>query len=113
MEDNDNSIPYCYFNPQIFIGLKSFLDIYPVFYFDEIDEKHISKEINSAMNSIEFSAFLSHAKQHCHSQSHFRKSFHEWFDAFKTLKFIRYLQVHHYPDIELDECIHAANELFV
>ena len=113
IENLNRGQPYLYFNPKIFVELKTLLDQHTLFFKAGKDDTQLSHTVMSALNDIEFLKFSIHAQSHCHSLEHFSKSFHEWFDAFKTLKFIRYLQTHNYPDIEINDCFKRAQKLFL
>ncbi len=111
---------YSYYNPVIFEQLKSWLlwintDFYPLFlqYKDASEivlnmEKCVTKEIFQAMSALNFSVFIHHALAQCSSETSLVSHFHSWFDAFRTLKFIRILQTQYYAPLPLDACLQEA-----
>ncbi|MFT5083677.1 MAG: hypothetical protein ACI9Y1_001722 [Lentisphaeria bacterium] len=121
LEDSDQH--YVYYNPEIFVQLKSLLSfshrqIAPMIE-QRFTEEQIANTINCklssqnqhALSQLDFTSFIRHALRQCKVRTVFNKHFYDWFDAFTTLKYIHYLQVNHYPAIPLNDCIQGLSRL--
>lgn len=51
-------------------------------------------QIAPALGRLGLAAFLGHAMQQCADKSGFRRQFHQWFDGFRTLKFVHAMSEH-------------------
>lgn len=56
----------------------------------------------TTLKDLGIASFLLHAKRQCSDQAAFAKQFHQWLDAFKTLKFIHGLS-EHYPKLSASQ----------
>ncbi|MBV1916122.1 MAG: hypothetical protein KUG72_12100 [Pseudomonadales bacterium] len=61
------------------------------------------ERLYKTLNALKLETFLDHGFSHCSNQSTFKKQFHDWFDGFKTLRFIHLSRDHYFPDIRLQE----------
>ncbi|PCK08909.1 MAG: hypothetical protein COA42_06590 [Alteromonadaceae bacterium] len=116
---------YTYYNPQVFIALKQWLhflavDFKKVFFSDNnsidclLEQcKSLAPELLAAAEHIGFNSWLKHLLKQCRNPESYDKNTHHWFDAFQTLKFIRYLQANYYPPQALKKCLRHAGECFV
>lgn len=93
---------YCYYDADIFELLRVWLGAgakmwsavthgYPPF-------TPLPAEITAAAIALGAPKFLEHARRQCRSQTHFLRQFHQWFDAFQTIKFIHFMQNNGYPE---------------
>lgn len=89
--------PYCYYALECFYLLKEWLDKLP-----DVARTHsmpieTDPKVIDALTHLGIEQVLQHLKQ---QNSHYDialKSLNDWFDGFRTLKFIRYLQGEYYP----------------
>lgn len=123
IEESHANINFSYYNPKIFALLKQWL--YWVTHDfavnwcqkDANDETWLSQAQNSlcpeiieAIDSIQFNSFIVHASAQCKTSKMFISHFHKWFDAFKTMKFIHFLQSQHLPAQTLNTCLIAQDK---
>ena len=105
------SLPYCYYHPQIFSLLKSTLAAFENLfeYRDQLSQWYLSlpKEVKQPLVNIGFESFIE--KQKNSNEKQFIKQVNVWFDAFKTLKFIHMVRDLYYPNIELQQAIEQAD----
>lgn len=96
---------YLYYNPLIFQQLKRWLDAKTLLWEElqrpELFFTHLPVHIQRALTTLGIEKFIRHAQQHCKNEQAFSRHFHQWFDAFLTLKFLHTLQAHGYPPTPL------------
>ncbi len=119
---NQQNRPYSYYHYQCFTELK-----YALTQLDELlnniarqpskntlivlsDWQHKLSEIClQAFNNIGFSSFLEkQLKQYQGNDKQLKNQVNDWFDAFKTLKFIHAIRALSYPDIPLKDALSQA-----
>ncbi len=120
MKLTESNEEYRYYSPQVFGALKNWLtwatqdlagfacqnnDLNAVW--RPIAQDSLAPEIIAAIESIQFDKFISHAFVQCKTPEMFLSHFHEWFDGFKTLKFIHFLQNHYFPAQKITQCLSA------
>lgn len=129
---HNNNQEYCYYDPKIFIFLKQWLDWITHssnHYFAARTSKkpvttvikaHFSlataelpNEVILAAESLSFIKFIEHAAQQCHNEKNFLNHFHDWFDGFKTLKFIHYIQAQYLPSKTLQQCLYESKSHWI
>ncbi len=103
---------YRYYAPELFVRLKIGLDA-----FSQTSQQPLRQclaelpvDITNALNHIGIEALLQHMHRQNINSSQQQKVLHGWFDAFITLKFLRFLQTHYYPPQPLHACL--QNGLF-
>ena len=94
------------FNPQVFVHLKEWLD-----FLSELHNRILTTPENPlitlntttqyALNSIKIQVLFEHIKKQSKSGIQTERMAHDWFDGFKTLKFIHALTRQKYPKMEL------------
>lgn len=98
LEKTVQGIPIRYYDPHIFTELKTLYS-----HLDMLWENRSISELPepcvAALQKLGFNDFFSKRQQQDRTLVAFLDSFHCWFDAFRTLKFIHYLQEHHYPAV--------------
>ena len=106
--DKQQSIDdYCYYAPESFFELKALLETV-IHQLANTNVLRLTGKMASALADLKIDTFIDHLeKQHLTGRLAV-KAWHDWFDAFKTLKFIRYLQQHHYPSLPLQQCLKQA-----
>ncbi len=125
IENYKENRTYTYYNPEIFCLLKIFIrwsttqlpsvcattqhkvTQHQATQWREFALNTLSPEIIDTIDSIQFEKFISHASRQCRTQKMFIAHFHNWFDGFKTLKFIHYLQNKYLPPTTIKQCIAA------
>jgi len=96
---------YPYYNAGIFVELRLWLELLPQLWqfvstqHEDVQnlDKILPKPLFAVSQQLKLPVFLQHASQQCKNYEAFERHFHQWFDAFKTLKFVHYLQSHGYP----------------
>ncbi len=118
--NKEQNAPYTYYHPAIFDELQQWLNwctnILPERFIATPSnalpwhhESLLSKNIIDTAHSLAFTDFLTHATVQCRTPAMFVAHFHTWFDAFRTLKFVRILSSIAYPDLPLQQCVKAAD----
>ncbi|GAA5316296.1 MAG: hypothetical protein AseanaTS_15000 [Candidatus Pelagadaptatus aseana] len=87
------------YNPQVFACLKQLLDEIGTSQTTGIEPQSLMAQLPSEITSALSDAGIDHLWQHLQQKkpSQHHSHFHLWFDGFRTLKFIHYLQQYHYP----------------
>ncbi|THB70288.1 MAG: hypothetical protein D6B28_09630 [Gammaproteobacteria bacterium] len=101
---------YEFYNPMVFDCLREFLQRLPDFWqggenalIGPQNYGEYRKEIDLALRSIGFTKVLSRLRGHAKSKQQFLRACHDWFDAFKTLKFIHFLRGEFFPSVVIAE----------
>jgi len=68
----------------------------------EIDDQQ-AKRLSRVLASQKIESFLQHGFKQCRSEAAFRKQMHDWFDGFKTLRFIHLMREYYFDDVALQE----------
>lgn len=113
VEQTRQHTEYCYYSPDIFQELKHWLALSSQLWHYIDTPEHIpwpSTRCEQSLKRLRFAHFVQHAKKQCNSEAVFNKAFHDWFDGFMTLKFIRDMQSHYYPAQALHHCLSAASK---
>jgi hypothetical protein len=108
-----------FYHPLCFLGLRSLLRALPALYRDPdtaleplIASDSGSAELASAATAVltdmGIAAALAHCRRQGKSQAQFLRQFHQWFDGFKTLKFIHGLRDRGWPEQALEQ-LHALH----
>lgn len=88
-----------FYHPKVFIHLKQLLNQLPSLYTSDLQTNNNTPHLAATLTALNFEQALSHARKHSSNPHTFTRHIHNWFDAFKTLKFIHHLRNHHYPSI--------------
>jgi hypothetical protein len=104
---------YCYYNPEVFRQLREWLSHLPAVW-PEISAGReatdaLPPEIGKALQAIGWQGVVQHLRKQAKSAADMEAALRNWFDAVQTLKFIHYLQEHHYPPLPLKECLAKAD----
>lgn len=95
-----------YYNPSLFPHVKEVLCWAKAISDDDLMQSSsrlsnalstFSEPTSTALTALNFDAFVEHALQQSKNAKTFQQHFHCWFDAFKTLKFVHFLQSNYYP----------------
>lgn len=109
---------YLYYDPDNFIQLKQWLECQPelaqALLIENTDPLTTikSKLLAEAAQAMDFTRFIDHAKKQCSSPQAYLQHFHGWFDGFRTLKFIHFMQANHFPAKKLEDCLTKAEGIF-
>lgn len=104
-----NETKYVTYNPQTFTDLRIFIENISNFYREKyIDSitKDLPLSIQDYLNTIPFLDQISKIKRNCSSENQFTKTFFNWFNGFKALKYIHFARDNYYMESEILE---AAN----
>ncbi len=99
---------YLYYNPKLFIELKDLLSTFKqLFDYRNNLEGWLNlqtKETAIALEKIEVGSLFKHIQAQSKNKSLCMQQAHHWFDGFRTLKFLHYLE-RYYPRIALKEAV--------
>lgn len=113
---------YLFYHPDVFAALKYFQTIQSRFWPDQ-GLNDLLKEVPPAYQKVigdwcetsDLEAVLAEKRFTLKSEKTFRKFLHDWFDGFRTLKFIHFARDHHFPSIPYDQLLNhqllAANRI--
>lgn len=105
------------YNPQVFVELKSLLTyLIQLSQHPGDDEGWLASlppAIGKACRSLGVEQLLRHLAMQADTESQYRKHTHDWFDGFRTLKFVHYMQEHHHPPVALNQALAEAKGLLV
>lgn len=93
------------YNIQSFKDLKNFVEQVPNLYEDAKVE--FPKSVTAFLVTIDFEENLKKIKANATSVNHFTKLFFNWFNAFKTLKYMHFARDNFYSDITISEASNA------
>ena len=101
---------HLYYHSDIFIQLKQCIAIATARHcaLQKIEDLR-EPELQAVMTALQFTSFLAHAEKQCNNAQDWLKHFHQWFDAFKILKFVHYLQEHGYAPRALEKSVESLN----
>lgn len=89
--------PYTYYHPEIFFVLREWRESLLHYY----QKQQVTSNDGGLNNHWQVSSVLNQAMKQIKSYQRWQQFIHEWFDAFKILKSVHFLQQKHLP-IELD-----------
>ena len=116
---DDPARDFVFYHPACFVALKVWLELAESLWsggikaltVDDIDNVLGEKPgefasvdtrvLYDCLQSLEVNDALDHAFSHSKSKAVFDRHLHNWFDAFRTLKFIHWLRDNHYPSLPL------------
>ena len=100
---------YQSYNPQVFVELKSCLAALNELWNHRDNLEHwmvnLSSATQYALHQLPIQKLLQHIEKQQLDEDQCRRHIFQWFDAFRTLKFIHYLQAAHYPKIPFKQAI--------
>lgn len=105
---------YHYYHPEIFHQLKLWLDFIPALWpaIKSGDSNwQLPEPALEALQDLGIQTLIRHLASNPATTAHGLRSTHQWFDAFRTLKFIRYLQSRHFAPLPLTACLQQASWL--
>lgn len=103
-----------FYHPEVFQALKAVLQRMPAF-FEEPDETpatallsaglepSLAQATASTLQSMGLEAALAHCRKQGKSREQFTSQFHQWFDGFRTLKFVHAMESHAYPRQNIEQ----------
>lgn len=92
------------YNPQSFELLRPFIKRVPLFYEGGIDFEDLDSRVKGFLESIETQDKIEKIKVNSKSLPSFEKSFFQFFDAFKLMKYLHFMRdVHGIQDVPLQE----------
>ncbi len=103
---------YKLYNPQSFVVLKKVINSIPYLsnrtkepLRDVLQKQDLSKDLavaaEESLSKLGINKAVIHCRKHTSSETAFLNQFLTWFDAFRTLKFIHYLENSHLPKISI------------
>lgn len=103
---------YTSYNPMCFEVLQQWLQQLPQVWSrleagaDPLEQ--LPAPARQALLAANWDKIAQHLEKQVHSAAEAERALHNWFDAFQTLKFIHFLQAHHYPALPLQDCLAQA-----
>lgn len=105
LNNSESLTTFMTYNPIIFCLLKNLLLSFEnLFNYKDMPHEWLEQqpqEIKIALQSLHISILFTHITSQIKGQQSCMKHIHDWFDAFKTLKFIHALE-QHYPKVNLE-----------
>lgn len=102
--------------PEIFAELAQLLDGFNSLWESRHDcagwLRQFSPPAQDACCDLGIESLFSHLQKQGKDKNHCLEQAHHWFDGFRTLKFVRYLQSHYYPAIPLTKANERAAQLW-
>ena len=104
-----------FYHPEIFFALRGCLQIIPklrsrhdVINIETLLESEglsnaLATASNQALKALGFVEAIEHCRKHGKTQEQFIKQFNQWFDGFKTLKFIHAIKASEWPDLSFKD----------
>lgn len=102
---------YHYYHPEIFHLLKHWLDFIPALWSAvKCGDRNwpLPEPVLNALQKLGINDLVRHLASNAATAGQGLRSAHQWFDAFRTLKFIRLLQAQHLPPLPLTACLQQA-----
>ncbi|MFT5520975.1 MAG: hypothetical protein ACI9IA_001575 [Enterobacterales bacterium] len=103
---------YQYYNPELFLELKNcLLAMSQLWHYKDEPERWLallSKSSQQALLQLRISKLFEHIQNNINTDEQCIRHIHQWFDAFRTLKFLHYQQADFYPQIALTQAINKA-----
>ncbi|MGQ9425516.1 hypothetical protein ACXYTJ_07600 [Gilvimarinus sp. F26214L] len=100
------------YDPRVFAELKTLLHSFGGLERQPSGSEHwlagLSSHLRDACQALQIGKLLDHLEREVHSPVHRRQHIAHWFDGFRTLKLIHYLQDNHYPALPF----HRARSMF-
>lgn len=104
------------YNPRVFLALAETLDQFNGLAMQRRDHRAwldaIPEPMGAALRALGIEDLLLHLQNQGGTQEQYRRNIQNWFDGFRTLKFIHHLQDHHYPPVPLAVAQVEANKLW-
>ncbi len=105
----ENSSDYHYYHPLLFSELKNCLRAFELLWDNRNNFQSwysaLSEPTQFGLKQLRFNRIVEHLLNQNADKHQTRLQINQWFDAFRTLKFIHYLQENCYPPIPLDQAI--------
>ena len=112
VSDKLNADSYPIYNPQIFVLLKALLTRLSSISGAELntieDSLNVDGQSEAFLAASGFFTTCAKWQKQNYSQTHLLKATNDWFDAFRTLKFVHYMRDNHYPDMPLSQALAKA-----
>lgn len=109
LEKQQAGLPITYYNPAIFEQLQQLLKawkpIWTASHAGQDWQSHLPPHCRAALAHAGFEAFLLKRLDQDKNANQFHANVTRWFDAFQTLKFIKYLQTHAFADLALEKIL--------
>jgi hypothetical protein len=101
---DDPLTEYRYYHPEIFTHLSALLELLDAAW-EGFEPGELPEPAEKAIEQMGLMAFLASAKARTRTREVFDKAVSDWFDAFRTLKFVHFLRDNHLPSVTLDQIV--------
>ena len=123
IENNSGDESTLFYHPQCFEVLRAVLAIAEQFQVHEASElphllvdqglhEEIAVAATEILHTMKIAKAISHCRKHGKSKEQFLRQFHQWFDGFKTLKFLHRIRDNSFPMQSLVGASHLQPALF-
>ena len=110
---DDPTCDYLYYHPQLFIELKSCLIALSQLWHYKGNFNtwfgSLPEEVKFGLEQLNINKLLIHLQSQSNSEAQYQDHTRQWFDAFRTLKFIHYLQDKFHPPMALSDAISMSD----
>lgn len=112
-----NMDQFCTYDPKVFAELKQLLAQLSQWWSLYTDDDQawfsgLSDRNQQVCQQLGFSRLFTHLRKQCHTEQDALTHSFQWFDGFRTLKFIHLLQSLYYPPVPLGQALSQARNLF-
>lgn len=108
----DSPTQFTSYNPEVFNDLKLLLRAFKGLWQERTMRSawlaRLPIRIKAACLALRIDSLFDHLCAQVHDEGQAIKPIHDWFDAFRTLKFIHHMQAHHHPAMALPESLSRA-----
>ncbi len=115
VERQRQQLPYCYYNPDTLLTLKRLLaavpHLWPCRSRPQQWLQQLPEPARAALRDLHVQPLFDHIGRQAKSARQCELHFHYWFDALRTLKFIHYLQRHHFAAMPLQDALAGLRQL--
>jgi hypothetical protein len=92
---------YAYYHPEIFQRLQEFLNLLSTYWDSPNEFSNSSRETLNYWKANSLDETFNRHKSRQSQKPVFEKFIHDWFDGFRTLKFVHFMRDHHFPSVPL------------
>lgn len=99
---DDPAATFTFYHPQVFRELATWLEMLNAMW-DQREYLSESPHLDSWCEETGFLQLAEEGKRRFQSRESFTRFLHQWFDAFRTLKFIHFMRDRVYPSVPIDQ----------
>lgn len=100
-----NGEPFCLYDPRVFRELKHLIESLKRFVVERTEVEDLSSISQAAWESLGGPAAMAQALATRKTESSLRTHINDWFDGFRTLKYVHYLTEKSYPKLPWEDAV--------